>query len=44
MHRNPYNDPEPYSIFPENVQAPISSNIDDKALHEVTEYCPFSEA
>ncbi|EPS94914.1 hypothetical protein FOMPIDRAFT_281622 [Fomitopsis schrenkii] len=33
--RNPYNDPEPYSIFPENVQAPISSNIDDKALHEV---------
>ncbi|KZT68357.1 glycoside hydrolase family 3 protein [Daedalea quercina L-15889] len=33
--RNPFNLTESYSIFPANEQAPISSNIDNKALHEV---------
>lgn len=35
-HRNPYDQTAPHSVFPENVQSPISSNIDDKATHEVT--------
>ncbi|TFY62536.1 hypothetical protein EVJ58_g3808 [Rhodofomes roseus] len=33
--RNSFNQLESYSVFPVNVQAPISSNIDDKALHEL---------
>ena len=34
-HRNPYYQIEPPPLFPGNVQLPISSNIDDKATHEV---------
>ncbi|KAH9835394.1 glycoside hydrolase [Rhodofomes roseus] len=33
--RNAFNNLESYSVFPVNVQSPISSNIDNKALHEV---------
>ncbi|THU93532.1 glycoside hydrolase [Dendrothele bispora CBS 962.96] len=41
--RNPYNLDEAYSVFPAGVQAPISSNIDDKTMHEVYLW-PFAEA
>ena len=34
--RNPYGVTESYSVFPKNVQSPISSNFDDKATHEVS--------
>lgn len=33
--RNPYNQIEGYSVFPVNAQSPISSNVEDKATHEV---------
>lgn len=41
--RNPYNLSEPYQIFPVREQTPISSNVDDKTLHEIY-LRPFSEA
>lgn len=34
-HRNPYDQIELSSLSPGSVQLPISSNIDDKATHEV---------
>ncbi|KAK7462900.1 hypothetical protein VKT23_007479 [Stygiomarasmius scandens] len=41
--RNPYNLAEVYAVFPANEQSPISSNIDDKTMHEVYLW-PFAEA
>ncbi|KAJ6529799.1 glycosyl hydrolase family 3 N terminal domain-containing protein [Mycena capillaripes] len=41
--RNVYNLTEEYSVFPALQQLPISSNIDDKTVHEVYLW-PFAEA
>ncbi|KAH9932207.1 glycoside hydrolase [Fomitopsis serialis] len=38
--RDPFNQSESYDVFPVNEQTPISSNIDNKALHEL--YCGVS--
>jgi beta-glucosidase len=32
---DPFNSTESYSVFPANVQTPISSNVDDTATHEL---------
>ncbi|TFY61579.1 hypothetical protein EVJ58_g4431 [Rhodofomes roseus] len=34
-YRDPFNQSESYDVFPVNAQTPISSNIDNKALHEL---------
>ncbi|KAJ7103176.1 putative beta-glucosidase [Mycena belliarum] len=41
--RNPFNQTEPYSVFPPLVQSSISSNVDDKTMHEIYLW-PFAEA
>lgn len=41
-YRNPYDQTESYSVFPKNVQSPISSIIDDKATHEVSSWSCLS--
>lgn len=35
MCRDPFNQSETYQVFPLNEQTPISSNIDNQALHEL---------
>lgn len=35
IHRDPFNQSETYQVFPVNEQTPISSNIDNQALHEL---------